>query len=224
MCCISPEIGWGIKPLYLAEVKRGLVFGSEIKALVASGLVSSDISTAALRGYLKYTFVPGNQSIYAGIRQLPPAGRLSVTTKEIRQSSYWNLPLPRAAPLDSAEAVQVTEDKLTAAIESHLVSDVPIGAFLSGGLDSGLIAGLAAGRLGIKLRTFTVRFPSASGFMVDEVPTARMLVQKYGLDHEVIDIETDVAAVLPEAICGFDEPFADDSIVPSSAIARGSCR
>jgi asparagine synthase (glutamine-hydrolysing) len=214
----------GIKPLYLADVRGGLLFGSEIKALMASGLVSNKISPAALRGYLKYTFVPGNQSIYAGIRQLPPAGRLSIAEGGSRQTSFWSLPPPSTETLDPAELVQATEDKLTAAIKSHLVSDVPVGAFLSGGLDSGLIVALAAGRLGIKLRTFTVRFPSASGFMVDEVQTARALVDRYGLEHEVIDIEPDVVSVLPEAIRAFDEPFADDSIVPSFLVSEAAAK
>lgn len=214
----------GIKPLYLAEVPGGWVFGSEIKAVLASGRVATDISPGSLRAYLKYTFVPGTRSIYEGIRQLPPAGQLVVTPSGARESSYWSLPAPSADVPDVAEAVQVTEDKLAGAIQSHLVSDVPVGAFLSGGLDSGLIAALAAGRLGVKLRTFTVRFPSASGVMVDEVRTARSLVERYGLEHEVIDIRPDVLAVLPEAIRGFDEPFADDSIVPSFLIAEAAVK
>jgi asparagine synthase (glutamine-hydrolysing) len=214
----------GIKPLFVAQFPGGMVFGSEIKALQASGLLDGQLSPRALRSYLRYTYVTGTDSIYAAVRQLPPAGRLVVSASRQAESTYWSLPAARREALSDAEAVQRTEDALANAIESHLVADVPIGAFLSGGLDSGLIAALAAGRLGVRLRTFTVRFRSTGMALIDESETARTLAARYGLEHEVIDIEPDVAKVLPEAILGFDEPFADDSIVPSFLIAEAAAR
>ncbi|MES1263008.1 MAG: asparagine synthase (glutamine-hydrolyzing), partial [Peristeroidobacter soli] len=149
----------GIKPLFYAALPQGFFFGSEIKSLLATNLVPDDLDFQALDEYLTYTNVPCPRTIYSAVRQVPPATVMTVSRGgELESTPYWSAPDPIEEEIDEARAIVETEAVLRAAVESHMVSDVPIGAFLSGGVDSGLMVALMADILGRPIETFTVGF------------------------------------------------------------------
>lgn len=214
----------GIKPLFVAETREGVVFGSEIKSLLASGVVSRDIDWQALDQYLAYTFIPQPRSIYAGIRKIPPASVVTIESDGVvRVQPYWSVPdTPRDATTSTSEWIDRCESALKEAVASHLVSDVPVGAFLSGGLDSGVMVAMMAKAMDRPVQTFTVGFTAAGSSFIDERKYARTLAQRYGLEHREIEIEPHAADILGEVVDAFDEPFADDSVVPSYYVSQAA--
>lgn len=211
----------GIKPLYYADVGGSLVFGSEIKALLAAGVVPRDIDPLALDEFFTFNFIPAPRSIYQAVRKLPPAHRLIIEADGSRSiSCYWKLPTSPAVDIPIVEAERIVEAALRAAVESHLVSDVPVGAFLSGGVDSGLIVAMAAEALNTPLSTFTIGFGSAGESILDERGYAREIAQRYGCTHHELEVHPDVEGIFDEVITAFDEPFADDSVIPSYYVSQ----
>lgn len=214
----------GIKPLFVAETREGVVFGSEIKSLLASGVVSRDIDWQALDQYLAYTFIPQPRSIYAGIRKIPPASVVTIESDGVVQvQPYWSVPdTPSDDAMSAPEWIDRCESALKEAVASHLVSDVPVGAFLSGGLDSGVMVAMMAKAMDRPVQTFTVGFTAAGSSFIDERKYARTLAQRYGLEHREIEIEPHAADILGEVVDAFDEPFADDSVVPSYYVSQAA--
>jgi asparagine synthase (glutamine-hydrolysing) len=207
----------GIKPLYLAESPRGLLFGSEAKCLLAGGL-EGRIDLQGLHDYLTLGYVPDPASIYAGVRQLPAAHVLvvDVAPEGVRRrlERYWSLAghATSAAPRRS-EAAWAEEllGTLREAVASHLMSDVPLGVFLSGGLDSGTIVALMH-ELGVApIRTFTIGFAERT---YSELELARAVAQRYGTEHHELVVRPDAATLLPRLVRHFDEPFADSTAIP----------
>ncbi|HLK10076.1 MAG TPA: asparagine synthase (glutamine-hydrolyzing) [Candidatus Binatia bacterium] len=207
----------GIKPLYVAEGEGRLLFGSEAKCLLAGGL-DARIDPQALHDYLTLGYVPGPASIFAGVRQLAPGHVLVAEPwragSPVRVEPYWGLrghvapPPPGRTEADWQAALSAT---LKAAVASHLMSDVPLGVFLSGGLDSGTIVALMA-ELGVRpIRTFTIGFEEKT---FDETRIAREVAARYGTDHHELIVRPDAAALLPKLVRHFDEPFADSSAIP----------
>jgi asparagine synthase (glutamine-hydrolysing) len=212
----------GIKPLYLATSAERLLFGSEAKCLLAGGLEPA-IDHQALHDYLTLGYVPDPSSIFAGARQLPAAHVLVADPDarggHVRVERYWRLPTRtgaeewRSAAEWEADLVQT----LRAAVESHLMSDVPLGVFLSGGLDSGSIVALMH-ELGVSpIRTFTIGF-AESGY--SEVHLARQVAARYGTEHHELVVRPDATTLLPTLVRHFDEPFADSTAVPVWHVSR----
>jgi len=203
----------GIKPLYVAEVDGRLLFGSEAKCLLAGGL-SPRVDPQALHDYLTLGYVPDPVSIFAGARRVAP-GHVLVAEPgpngaRIRETRYWHLRGHVRATERRTTAQWQTElvRTLRAAVESHLMSDVPLGVFLSGGLDSGTIVALMHD-LGVHpIRTFTIGFGERS---FSEAPLARTVAERYGTEHHELVVEPDAARLLPAMVRHFDEPFADSS-------------
>jgi asparagine synthase (glutamine-hydrolysing) len=204
----------GIKPLYVATIGDRLVWGSEPKCLIAGGL-DPQIDFQGLHDYLTLGYVPGPASIFAGVEQLPP-GHVLVASPgaEPAVRRYWSLrghvgaaPERRTDAEWQAELVRT----LRGAVESHLMSDVPLGVFLSGGVDSGSIVALMH-ELGVSpIRTFTIGFEEKS---FSETDTAREVAQRYGTEHHELIVRPDAVALLPRLVRSFDEPFADSSAIP----------
>lgn len=203
----------GIKPLYVTRLGNRLAWGSEAKCLLAGGL-DPQIDFQSLHDYLTLGYVPGPASIFAGVDQLP-TGHILIAqpgkTPEVRP--YWSLrghatPTEKRSEADwQAELVRT----LRGAVESHLMSDVPLGVFLSGGLDSGTIVALMH-ELGVApIRTFTIGFAEKSFSETDE---AREVAKRYGTEHHELIVRPDAAALLPRLVRSFDEPFADSSAIP----------
>ncbi|MGH7895317.1 MAG: asparagine synthase (glutamine-hydrolyzing) [Candidatus Binatia bacterium] len=207
----------GIKPLYVAERGGRLLWGSEAKCLVAGG-VEPELDTQALHDYLTLGYVAGPASIFAGVSQLPPGTILVAEPGRgtPRIERYWRLEgrvpdvrsgLPRTEAQWEAELVRT----LRGAVESHLMSDVPLGVFLSGGVDSGTIVALMH-ELGVApIRTFTIGFEEKS---FSEIDGARAVATRYGTEHHELVVRPDAIALLPTLVRHFDEPFADSSAIP----------
>jgi len=215
----------GIKPLYYAQVAQGILFGSEIKSLLATGWVPADFDLQALDQYLTYTNIPAPRTIYSAIRQLPPGTTMSITRDgQTTIHRYWSVPVLQEEARPEAQWIADVERELRAAVESHLVSDVPVGAFLSGGVDSGLMVALMADILGRPVETFTVGFRDAGSAFIDERQYARALAQRYRLNHHEIDVMPDFEAIIWDVVDAFDQPFADDSVVPSYYVSQAAAR
>jgi asparagine synthase (glutamine-hydrolysing) len=203
----------GIKPIYLAEVDGRLLFGSEAKCLLAGGL-EPVIDRQSLHDYLTLGYVAGPDSIFAGARQLPPGCVLVAEPgRPIRTEAYWSL--AGHADEDDRRPASVWEGEFVAtlrdAVASHLMSDVPLGVFLSGGLDSGSIVALMH-ELGVHpIRTFTIDFEEQT---FSEARLAREVAARYGTEHHELVVRPDAARLLPTLVRCFDEPYADSSAIP----------
>ena len=201
----------GIKPLYYARTPETFVFASEIKALVASGLLSREISAPGLVGYLMLGSVPSPHTIYRDILALEPATTLAIDVgapaREPHSRRYWQVPNASREPLRRPLAVDVVQAALRAAVRSHLVSDVPVGAFLSGGLDSSAVAALMRENTTGPIRTCSMVFEETE---YSEAPFARAMAEAMGAEHyERVVTAADVAAALPSIFQVMDQPSID---------------
>ena len=211
----------GEKPLFYAPTSRGLVFGSELKAILASGLVDRRPDWTALAAYLRSGWMPSDRTAYAGISKVPPGGRLVLEGEQLRVDRHWEVaPLLAAAPLvmNAASAAGALREHLRAAVDAALVSDVPLGIFLSGGLDSTAVAALARAARGPDLATFALGFEEP-GF--DERDFAALAARTLGTVHRTLTITPEsfldgVRRLAPL----LDEPLADPALVPTFLLAE----
>ena len=197
---------FGIKPLYVAETRDGLAFSSELAPLLALG-ASDDPDPEAVADYLVLGYVPGERTGIAGARKLGP-GSLLVHENGSTREERWFTPEPHEHPL---------EETLGDAVRLHLRSDVPLAVLLSGGLDSSLIASLAAAELEEPLRTFTVGFEDAA---YDERVPARAVARAIGSEHRELLVETNLAEDLPEIAARLEQPVADAAAIPLWYLCR----
>lgn len=203
---------FGIKPLYVAESGGGMLVASEVRALLASGRVERRIDRAALAGYLTYGSVPEPQTLVEGVRMVPAGSVVAcrevrglVETRELVRLDV--VPPQRDVISDRAEAAAEVRRALEHSIDRHLVSDVPVAVFLSGGLDSSIVAALAAQRAGGPIDGFTVTF---SERRFDESPIARAVAERYGIRHHEIPLGgDDLLRALPAAFSAMDQPTLD---------------
>jgi len=215
----------GIKPLFVARLAGGVLFGSEIKSLLATGLVPTDLDWQALDLFLAYTFIPAPHSIYRAVRKVPPATTVTIgPAGEMSGRTFWQVPDVAVVPRTQGEWVTRVESALQRAMQSHLVSDVPVGAFLSGGIDSGLMVAMMAAASERPVETFTVGFGDSGSSFIDERVYARMLVQRYRLNHHEINVEPHVTDIIEDIVAAFDEPFSDDSVIPSYYVSQEAAR
>jgi len=207
----------GKKPLYYRHDGQRLTFGSELKAFYAHGGVPRRLDREALVQYLAVEYVPAPRSILAGVSKLP-AGHVAVfDARGLSMRRYWELPAPNGDSISAEEAGEELVRRLDRAVAKRLVADVPVGVFLSGGIDSTSITALAA-RHKKPLSTFSIGFSEAS---FDESPFASLAAERLGTEHhgEVLN-GTACLDLLPEAVASLDEPFADPSILPTLLLSR----
>lgn len=213
----------GIKPLFVYEDDRRLIFASEIKAILADPSVKRTLDAAALKQYLSLLYVPAPLTGFAGIRKLPPGTCATFRDGVLRTSEYWDV---RPAS-EFGDAPQPGADEVAAALSEavgyHLVSDVPVGAFLSGGLDSSTVVALAAARTEQPLETYTMGFESGP---FDESAAARETAAACGTQHyedrigrAALDVD-----VVNRVLGHLDEPFADSSVLPTYHISALAAR
>lgn len=208
----------GIKPLFYAETGERFLFASELKALVASGLTRKSLDPVALDQYLTFMYVPAPRTILEGIRKLPPGHTLTWSDGRAALRKYWELPsgeVSETAP--QAEAVEELRDLLKEAVRCRLMSEVPLGAYLSGGLDSSLVVALMSLASGDPVNTFSVGFEER-GF--DERPWARMVADRFGARHRELTVGRHSADELPKIIRALDEPVADSAAIPTYFMAE----
>jgi asparagine synthase (glutamine-hydrolysing) len=204
----------GKKPLYYTELADGrLLFGSELKALLACPQTSRRIDPTAIEDYLCFGYVPDPRSIYAGVMKLAPAHRLVWRRGALPVlDRYWRLRMGEDGPGDVREAEGELLERLTDSVESRLISDVPLGAFLSGGVDSSGVVAVMAGLTSEPVKTFCVSFDQA-GF--DESSYARVIADRYRTDHHIASANPNDLSQIDRLAGIFDEPFGDNSALPT---------
>ena len=209
----------GIKPLYYAVTDTGLVFASEIKAVLASGLVRAAFDESVLPEYLAMRFVAGERTFFRGVRKVLPGHVLIWTPNAgVQVRRYWHLPPPSETSPDDQQAASQTRALLETAVDSHLMSDVPLGVFLSGGIDSTVLTALVARAAKDRVKTFAVGFHEREA---DELPYARLAADRLGTEHyDVTVTPAAFVSALPRLLWHEDEPIAFPSSVPLHFVAR----
>jgi asparagine synthase (glutamine-hydrolysing) len=211
----------GIKPLYYWQNEQYFAFASEVKALLQLPFVRSQLDPAALRDLLTFGYVPGPRSIFAGVRRLAPGTALSVDRAGVKSRRYWTLPPGTDHTQTEKQWTEAVRDKMESAVAAQMVSDVPIGAFLSGGLDSSSIVAMMAKHSDERVRTFTIGFDGSSGaLMFDERLHARRVAEHVGALHREFIVAPDVIRLLPQLIWHLDEPIADSALLTTYLVAR----
>jgi asparagine synthase (glutamine-hydrolysing) len=203
----------GIKPLYIARRRDDLFFGSELKALFVHPEIDRQLSLHGLDCYLALNYVPSPWTLVEGIEKLPPGTWLEWQDGTSRRGTYWKLPVPSPEKWALADACDMLDSLLRQSIREHLISDVPLGMWLSGGIDSSTILHYAATESSSRLKTFSISFRGRS---FDETNYIQQIVKRYGTEHREMDLNADVDLVgaVEEFAYFSDEPSADAGALP----------
>ena len=208
----------GIKPLYYAVLPDQIVFASELKALLEHPAIDRTLDLTALSRYLAHEYVPAPYAIVRGIKKLPAGHWLTYTDGRVKIEPYWDVHFQGERAIGDADAVEALRAVLDLSVRQHLVSDVPLGVFLSGGIDSSAVAALAARHFPGRLKTFSIGFEDPS---FDESAHARRVARALGTDHheEILGPRAalDLVARLPDLL---DEPLGDASLLPTFLLSR----
>lgn len=209
----------GKKPFYYTRTGSSFVFGSEIKAITADPEVSVTPDYAAIDQCLTWQYIPSPLTAFEGIRKLPPGHYLMAGTDgSLKIERYWEPPLEAdKLRLQPAEIEAELRELLRESVRLRMTSDVPLGAFLSGGIDSGTVVALMAQESSRPVRTFSIGFEDEK---YNELPYARLLAERYGTEHHEYIVKPDVAEVLPLLVRHYNEPFADSSALPTYYVSR----
>ncbi|MCY2967206.1 MAG: asparagine synthase (glutamine-hydrolyzing), partial [Planctomycetota bacterium] len=207
----------GVKPVYYAWTADGLVFGSELKCVLADRGVSREIDQEALYQYLTLGYIPNPMSIHRDVRQLPPGARIVVEGGEMRIDRYWRLNAMVDRSLSRPDAEHKLRDLLSNATKLRMISDVPLGAFLSGGLDSSIVVALMAKQSSVPVKTFYIDFDEPE---YSEREFARAVAQRYGTDHHELVVRPSAVDILDRLVAHYDEPFADSSAIPTWFVSQ----
>jgi asparagine synthase (glutamine-hydrolysing) len=209
---------YGVKPLYYATTGAEIVFASEITALLASGLVTPAVDPAAFELFLHYRFVPSPGTLLRGVQRVPPGHRVVCDRRGVRSERYWSKVPQLVDSLTEPQYVEALRERLAGAVERQLVSDVPVGAFLSGGVDSSAIVALMA-RNGARVRTFCVGFPGQEP--LSELAAARQVAGWLATEHHEVTVSAQqFADELPACVRHLEEPTTTTSVVPYFVLSR----
>ncbi|PYX48219.1 MAG: asparagine synthase (glutamine-hydrolyzing) [Acidobacteria bacterium] len=212
----------GKKPLHYAFSKGRLLFGSEIKSILeVAPELASPINSEALAQYLYFGYIPDPLTAFTSIQKLPPGHILEFQNGEIRTRQYWDLPqFATHAPASEEECLEELEHKLAEAVRIRLISDVPLGALLSGGTDSSTVVALMARATSAPVKTFAIGFKHAD---FNEAHYAKIVAERFGTDHHELILEPDVVQTVETLTHSLEEPFGDSSMLPTyyvSCLAR----
>jgi asparagine synthase (glutamine-hydrolysing) len=207
----------GIRPLFYAEHQGRLYFGSEIKALFEVPGFSPEVNPAALDQYLSLRYSSGEDSMLTGVRRLPPATSLRLDQPGATPQAFWRLP-NQQRPIALADAADQLDRLLSESVKLRLMSDVPLGMYLSGGVDSAVILALMAREQGQAVRTFSIGF----GLPLDETAIAAGLARQFGASHTEIRLPANAYEALPEVVAGLDEPLGDIITLPTYFLSRAA--
>ena len=211
---------FGIKPLYYRVAGGTVSFGSELKALLRQPGFSREIDPQALESFLAFNSIPSPLTIFKEARKLPAGHTLIAERGEMTVARFAR---PAPAPADQVrnegdEALAAElRDRLRDSVRAHLVSDVPVGVLLSGGIDSAALTAMAAGESGYRVSTFSIGFEESS---FDELGQARLVAERYGTDHHELVLRPDAVDLLPRLVEAFDEPFGDSSALPTYLVSQ----
>jgi asparagine synthase (glutamine-hydrolysing) len=211
---------FGKKPLYYAVLPEGLYFGSELKCLSVAG-VPQEIDAEALRLFFQFTYIPEPWSCFRAVRKLPAGSWLTYDADGlVRQGRYWQFPAPVAeTPADFSEATVCTRlrEKFDESVRIRMIADVPLGAFLSGGIDSSLVVASMALASSEPVRTFSIGFEESA---FNELEYAAMVAHQYRTDHHEILVRPDAVNLVCRLVRHFDEPFGDSSAIPTFIVSE----
>lgn len=211
----------GKKPLYYSITSRGtFLFGSELKSLREHPEFRGEISVEALDAYLTFGYVPDPLTIFNEVQKIPPGHHLTFSAGQVSLEQYWDFPYgePQPKPEPSEEeCLDKLRPLLDEAVRIRMVADVPLGAFLSGGVDSSAIVGLMARHTPRPVKTFSIGFHEDS---YNELKYARIAAKKFGTDHHEFIVTPDICDVVDELVWHFDEPFSDSSAIPTYMVSK----
>jgi len=206
----------GIKPLYYCDAPDGVFFGSELKAMLAHPSVPRETDYQAVREYLELQYIPAPRTVLKGVAKLEPGHYALVERGSLQVREYWDaVPDPVEKPL--AEYREELEETLMKSVRLRLISDVPLGVFLSGGIDSSTVVALMARQMGEPVKSFSIGFDYED---FDELRYARLIAKHFGTDHHEEIVHPEAIALLPKLVWHYDEPFADSSSIPTYYVCR----
>lgn len=217
----------GEKPLYYGRTEQGFAFGSELKAIRALCGAALTVDPQVVSEYMQFGYIPAPRCIYRGLFKLPPGHLVRIGAGGVpgEPQHFWQLSTPAASDLaarmagaDDNDLIDLLHDRLKAAVGLQMVSDVPLGAFLSGGVDSSTVVALMQAQSERRVKTYTIGFHEKA---FDEAPYAKVVAQYLGTDHTELYVSAaDAAAIIPELPRIYDEPFADSSQIPTTLVSR----
>jgi asparagine synthase (glutamine-hydrolysing) len=208
----------GKKPLVYASADGAFLFASEIKSLLKDPAVNTQVNPEALHHYLTYQYVPGPQTIFKGIHKLPPAHRLVLRNGKITLNRYWNLSYSGKLKLAGlSDYKEKFRDVFCEAVKIRMRSDVPLGAFLSGGIDSSATVAVMSRFANAPIKTFAIGFEESD---FNELQYARTVAQQFQTEHTEFVVKPDALKILPKIIWHYDEPFADPSAIPTYYVSK----
>jgi len=208
----------GVKQVHYYEDEDRIVFGSEIKAILGLPGIGRELDYQAISDYFSLQYIPAPNTVYSRIRKLPPGCTMTVGEKGPVIGRYWSLAHGRDR-LSGKEAIDAIDSDLRRAVQLQMISDVPLGAYLSGGIDSSLLVAMMASVSERPVETFSIIWDTGSEAF-DEREYARFVAQRYRTNHHEFLVRPEIEEVMDDITRGFDEPFADDSAVPNYYIAR----
>jgi len=209
----------GIKPMYYTETSNGLLYATELKSILATGLVDAAIDPTAIFEYLVHFYIPGEKSPFKGIKKLLPGHYFTADENGFQTKKWWDLAdYTGIASVGRKEATEQVRDLFLDSIKLRMRSDVPVGSYLSGGLDSSLVTAAATRQTDLEFSTFSVGFTSSE---FDELPYARAVAEYTGTDHHEISVSpSDAMEHFPNLIWYMDEPNGDAAILPTYLVSQ----
>jgi len=207
----------GIKPLFYCLDSKRLIFGSEIKAILASGMVERRVDIEALHHYLSLNYMPWDRTMVRGVRKLLPGHTAIFKDGKFTETQYWDINYDYSATMSEGDYAEGIISLLKKSVKRRLISDVPLGFFLSGGIDSSTIVALASELSDQPLKTFSIGFEEES---YSELGHARSIATRFGTDHHEFIVKSDVGELLPRLVWHSDEPSADSSIIPTYYLSK----
>lgn len=208
----------GKKPLYYSVTRKGtLVFGSELKSLLEHPDIERELNPEALDAYFTLGYVPDPLAIFRNIHKLPPGHYLTFSAGRVAIEQYWDFSFEPAESRREEDYLEELRFLLDESVRLRLISDVPLGAFLSGGIDSSTIVALMARHMGMPVKTFSIGFHEDS---YSELKYARIAAKKFGTDHHEFLVTPDICSIVDELVWHFDEPFADSSAIPTYMVSK----
>ena len=210
----------GIKPLFYAEHNGVFYFASEMKAILNESSITKDIDELALTCYFSLSYIPAPLTIYSKIRKLLPGHTITWKNGKVTINKYWDLYFSPDRQKSEKYFLDGISQLLSEAVDGHMISDVPLGAFLSGGVDSSAIVSLMPQYTDEPVNTFCIGFGGDTGGYLDERVYAQMVAEQYHTKHREYQVEPSAEGILDKLISAFDEPFADDSLIPSYYVSK----
>jgi asparagine synthase (glutamine-hydrolysing) len=212
---------FGIKPLFYAYYDGKFVFSSEIKSILSDPGLRRTIDSEALAAYFMFSYIPAPLTIYSQIKKMLPGHTLVFKKGQIVTKQYWDLSFKADREKKEEEFIAEFLDLLKESVRLRLISDVPLGAFLSGGIDSSAVVALMSGQLSSPVNTFTIGFGGDTDGFDDERKYARLMAERYRTKHREYEVSPDInEELVNRLVTSFDEPFADDGMIPSYFVSK----